>query len=67
VGGFTWWARVEWIQGQRPMWREHDAKLASVWRRDESDIDIAASTVAVASVDTVIVLPEPVESVAQSA
>jgi hypothetical protein len=60
VGGFTWWARVEWIQGQRPMWREHDAKLASVWRR-ESD---TAPTV---SSDTVIVLPEPVESVAQSA
>jgi hypothetical protein len=61
VGGFTWWARVEWIQGQRPMWREHDAKLASVWRRDESD------PVATASTDTVIVLPEPVEPVAQSA
>jgi hypothetical protein len=58
VGGFTWWARVEWIQGQRPMWREHDAKLASVWRRDESD-ELPA--------DTVIVLPEPVEPVAQSA
>jgi hypothetical protein len=43
------------------MWREHDAKLASVWRRDESDQSSAAST------DTVIVLPEPVEPVAQSA
>jgi hypothetical protein len=61
VGGFTWWARVEWIQGQRPMWREHDAKLASVWRRDESD------PIATVSADTVIVLPEPVEPVAQSA
>jgi hypothetical protein len=60
VGGFTWWARVEWIQGQRPMWREHDAKLASVWRR-ESATDPAVST------DTVIVLPEPLEPVAQSA
>jgi hypothetical protein len=58
VGGFTWWARVEWIQGQRPMWREHDAKLASVWRREESDET---------PTDTVIVLPEPAESVAQSA
>jgi hypothetical protein len=64
VGGFTWWARVEWIQGQRPMWREHDAKLASVWRREESDMGTTASTV---STDTVIVLPEPVEPVAQSA
>ena len=61
MGGFTWWARVEWIQGQRPMWREHDAKLASVWRRDESE------TASTASTDTVIALPEPVESVAQSA
>jgi hypothetical protein len=61
VGGFTWWARVEWIQGQRPMWREHDAKLASVWRHDEPE---QAATV---STDTVVVLPEPVESVAQSA
>ncbi len=60
MGGFTWWARVEWIQGQRPMWREHDAKLASVWRRDADQ----GSTV---SADTVIVLPEPVEPVAQSA
>jgi hypothetical protein len=60
VGGFTWWARVEWIQGQRPMWREHDAKLASVWRR-ESEVGPAVST------DTVIVLPEPSEPVAQSA
>ena len=64
MGGFTWWARVEWIQGQRPMWREHDAKLASVWRRDESDAD---SEVSAASDDTVIVLPEAVEPVAQSA
>jgi hypothetical protein len=62
VGGFTWWARVEWIQGQRPMWREHDAKLASVWRREEPDSDSE-----VAATDTVIVLPEPTESVAQSA
>jgi hypothetical protein len=61
VGGFTWWARVEWIQGQRPMWREHDAKLASVWRREESETAPAVST------ETVIVLPEPVESIAQSA
>ena len=37
VGGLRWWAHVEWIQGQRPMWREHDAKLASVWRRDSED------------------------------
>jgi hypothetical protein len=63
VGGFTWWARVEWIQGQRPMWREHDAKLASVWRR-EPEVDSAVPAV---STDTVIVLPEPSESVAQSA
>ena len=61
MGGFTWWARVEWIQGQRPMWREHDAKLASVWRRDESE------TASTDSTDTVIVLPEPVKPVAQSA
>ena len=61
MGGFTWWARVAWIQGQRPMWREHDAKLASVWRRDESDPNAIAST------DTVIVLPESSESVAKSA
>ena len=63
MGGFTWWARVEWIQGQRPMWREHDAKLASVWRR-ESEEAPSDSTV---STDTVIVLPETSESVARSA
>jgi hypothetical protein len=67
VGGFTWWARVEWIQGQRPMWREHDAKLASVWRREEPDSSSVASADATDSTDTVIVLSEPVESVAQSA
>lgn len=63
MGGFTWWARVAWIQGQRPMWREHDAKLASVWRResDEAPLDATVST------DTVIVLPETSESAAQSA
>ena len=60
MGGFTWWARVEWIQRQRPMWREHDAKLASVWRRES----VAAP---LNTADTVIVLPEPSESVAQSA
>jgi hypothetical protein len=62
VGGFTWWARVEWIQRQRPMWREHDAKLASVWRResDEAPLDTTVPT------DTVIVLPEPSESAVQS-
>jgi hypothetical protein len=40
------------------MWREHDAKLASVWRRDQREV---------APTDTVIVLPEPVESIAQTA
>jgi hypothetical protein len=43
------------------MWREHDAKLASVWRRDDAGSDPAVST------DTVIVLPEASESVARSA
>jgi len=42
------------------MWREHDAKLASVWRRES----VAAP---LNTADTVIVLPEPSESVAQSA
>ena len=60
MGGFTWWARVAWIQGQRPMWREHDAKLASVWRRESDETPLN-------STDTVIVLPEPSESVARSA
>ena len=36
MGGLVWWARIQWLQGQRPMWREHDATLAAVWRRDES-------------------------------
>jgi len=45
------------------MWREHDAKLASVWRR-ESEEAPSDSTV---STDTVIVLPETSESVARSA
>jgi hypothetical protein len=44
------------------MWREHDAKLASVWRREESDSESEA-----AASDTVIVPPEPSESVAHTA
>lgn len=56
MGGLTWWARAQWLQNQRPMWREHDAKLASVWRRDESGEQ---------EVDTVIVLPANVDSVAR--
>jgi hypothetical protein len=38
------------------MWREHDAKLASLWRRDESGEREA---------DTVIVLPAGVDSAAR--
>jgi hypothetical protein len=39
VGGLVWWARIDWLQSQRPMWREHDATLAAVWRpgRDSQD------------------------------
>jgi hypothetical protein len=49
VAGLKWSAHVEWLQRQRPMWREHDAKLASAWRRDElADIEL----------DNVIVLPD---------
>lgn len=36
MGGLVWWARIQWLQGQRPMWREHDATLAALWRRDET-------------------------------
>jgi hypothetical protein len=49
VAGLKWSARIEWLQRQRPMWREHDAKLAAAWRRDEaSGIEL----------DNVIVLPD---------
>ena len=51
-----WSARVEWLQRQRPMWREHDAKLASAWRRDETaDVEIGEMG---SEVDDVIVLPD---------
>jgi hypothetical protein len=39
------------------MWREHDAKLASLWHRDESGEGDA---------DTVIVLPASIDSVARN-
>ena len=54
MGGLGRWAHAEWVQRQRPMWREHDAKLASVWRRTDSDPR---------SGENVIVLPEAVDMV----
>jgi hypothetical protein len=39
------------------MWREHDAKLASVWRRTDSDSR---------SGENVIALPEAVDMVAHT-
>jgi hypothetical protein len=50
VGGLSTWA-TQWVQRQRPMWREHDANLASIWRRD----DVIGRPVVVPDV---IVLPD---------
>jgi hypothetical protein len=50
VGGLSTWAS-QWVQRQRPMWREHDANLASIWRRD----DVIGRPVVVPDV---IVLPD---------
>jgi hypothetical protein len=61
VGGLSWWAHIEWIQRQRPMWREHDANLASVWHHDDAppeESDIGATLRERIVLDEVIVLHE---------
>jgi hypothetical protein len=59
VGGLGWWAQTQWVQRQRRLWREHDAKLAAVWRDDP----ICGGTDGTggsdeSETDTVIVLPD---------
>jgi hypothetical protein len=61
VGGLSWWAHIDWIQRQRPMWREHDANLASVWHHDDAppeEPDIGATLRERIVLDEVIVLHE---------
>ena len=50
MGGLSTWAS-QWVQRQRPMWREHDANLALIWHRD----DVVGRPVVVPDV---IVLPD---------
>lgn len=47
MAGLGWWTQAHWIDRQRELWREHDAKLAAVWRENALDGD-----------DNVIVLPD---------
>ncbi len=58
MGGLSSWA-AQWVQRQRPMWREHDANLASIWRRD----DVIGRPVVVPDV---IVLPDIVSLTASA-
>ena len=67
MGGLGWWAQTQWVQRQRRLWREHDAKLAALWR-DESaagsaDADTDADTGTVIVLPDVIVLPEAGSSI----
>ncbi|HEY0870024.1 MAG TPA: hypothetical protein VGD55_06480 [Acidothermaceae bacterium] len=62
MGGLVWWARIQWLQGQRPMWREHDATLAAVWRRDETGLHARRDPHA----DPFIEPPDTAEPVAHS-
>lgn len=69
MSGLGSWVQNQWVDRQRRLWREHDAKLAAVWRDDaltvaQPDVGSPADTVpcgesAVAVSDTdVIVLPD---------
>lgn len=56
MAGLGWWAQTQWVDRQRKLWREHDAKLAAVWREEEPDGD-----------DNVIVLPDVRDANARTA
>jgi hypothetical protein len=56
VAGLGWWAHAQWVDRQRKLWREHDAKLAAVWRGDAPPAG-----------DNVIVLPDVREAPARKA
>jgi hypothetical protein len=56
VAGLGWWAQAQWVDRQRKLWREHDAKLAAVWRDDAPPAG-----------DNVIVLPDVREARARKA
>jgi hypothetical protein len=58
VGGLVRWARIQWLQGQRPMWREHDATLAAVWRRDETGTGAHGADLADRASDPVTEAPD---------
>ena len=49
MAGLGWWVQTQWIDRQRRLWREHDAKLAAAWHEESED-----------DVDNVIVLPDVV-------
>lgn len=61
MGGLRWWARAHWVREQRRQWREHDARLATLWHA-ETAVWTSAGRVAAADVDDdpdrVIVLPD---------
>jgi hypothetical protein len=50
--GLSWWARTQWVRGQRQSWREHDAMLAAAWG------DNAAVSAEPEVTAQIIVLPE---------
>lgn len=64
MGGLGWWAQTQWVQRQRRLWREHDAKLAAVWRDDAATDADDTETDTVIVLPDVIVLPEATSSVA---
>jgi hypothetical protein len=66
VGGLAWWVQTQWIDKQRRLWREHDAKLAAAWTDDDLVDNVVVDNVVVlpepvAAKDVVVVLPEPTE------
>lgn len=65
MGGLRWWSQAHWMREQRRQWREHDARLATVWQAkigakagigSDSDIDDEPDRVIV--LPDVIVLPQ---------
>ena len=55
MGGLRWWAQTHWMREQRRQWREHDARLATLWHAG-ADVDEEPERVIV--LPDVIVLPE---------
>ncbi|MGH8891108.1 MAG: hypothetical protein ACRDV3_15275 [Acidothermaceae bacterium] len=65
MSGLGSWVQSQWVDRQRRLWREHDAKLAEVWREESladsagvaGQADVGVPTEAGSAAD-VIVLPD---------